>query len=88
MSEQAAKDYLGAIENSLKSPNMVLDLRVPQTAFYQQTALDTALAQFLGGELNTEQTMKQIADQWNQKTDQIGRQSQLDAYKATLNVQR
>lgn len=32
--------------------------------------------------------MKQITDQWNQKTDQIGRQSQLDAYKATLNVQR
>ena len=88
MSQQAAKDYLGAIEASLKSPNMVLDLRVPQTAFYQQTALDTALAQFLGGELSGEQTMKQISDQWNQKTDEVGRQAQLDAYKASLNVQR
>jgi multiple sugar transport system substrate-binding protein len=88
MSEQAARDYLGAIEASLKSPNMVLDLRIPQTAFYQQTAQDTTLAQFLSGELSAEQTMKQITDQWNQKTDQVGRQSQLDAYKATLNVQR
>jgi multiple sugar transport system substrate-binding protein len=88
MSEQAAKDYLGAIESSLKSPNMVLDLRIPQTAFYQQTALDTALAQFLAGELTADQTMKQITDQWNKKTDEVGRQSQLDAYKATLNVQR
>jgi multiple sugar transport system substrate-binding protein len=88
MSEQAAKDYLGAIEASLKSPNMVLDLRIPQTAFYQQTAQDTALAQFLSGELSADQTMKQIADQWNQKTDQVGRQSQLDAYKATLNVKK
>ena len=86
MSEQAAKNYLGAIQASLQSPNMVLDLRIPQTAFYQQTALDTALAQFLAGELSASQTMSQIATQWNQKTDEIGRQSQLDAYKASLSV--
>jgi len=88
MSQQAAKDYLGAIEASLKSPNMVLDLRIPQSAFYEGTALDTALAQFLAGELTSDQTMKQITDQWNQKTDEIGRPSQLDAYKASLNVTR
>jgi multiple sugar transport system substrate-binding protein len=88
MSEAAAKDYLGAIESSLKSPNMILDLRIPQTAFYEQTALDTALAQFLAGELTTQQTMQQLNDQWNKKTDEVGRQSQLDAYKATLNVKR
>jgi len=88
MSQQAAKDYLGAIEASLKSPNMVLDLRVPQSAFYEGTALDTALAQYLAGELTLEQTMRQITDQWNKKTDEIGRQSQLEAYKASLNVTR
>src|SRR2546430_812515 len=31
MSEAAAKNYLGAIQSSLQSPNMVLDLRIPQT---------------------------------------------------------
>jgi multiple sugar transport system substrate-binding protein len=86
MSQEAAQNYLGAIQSSLQSPNMVLDLRIPQTAFYQQTALDTALAQFLAGELNVNQTMSQITSQWNQKTDEIGRQSQLDAYKASLSV--
>ena len=86
MSEQAAKDYLGAIQSSLQSPNMVLDLRIPQTAYYQQTSLDTALAQFLAGELGVQQTMAQITTQWNKKTDEIGRQSQLDAYKASLSV--
>ena len=86
MSEQAAKDYLGAIQSSLQSPNMVLDLRIPQTSYYQQTALDTALAQFLAGELGVQQTMAQITTQWNKKTDEIGRQSQLDAYKASLSV--
>ena len=86
MSEKAAKDYLGAIQASLQSPNMVLDLRIPQTAFYQQTALDTALAQFLAGELSANQTMAQITNQWNSKTDEIGRQAQLDAYKSSLSV--
>ena len=86
MSEAAARNYLGAIQSSLQSPNMVLDLRIPQTAFYQQTALDTALAQFLAGELGTTATMAQITSQWNKKTDELGRQSQLDAYKASLSV--
>jgi len=88
MSAQAANDYLGAIKSSLQSPNMVLDLRITQSAYYEQTALDTALAQFLAGELNTSQTMAQITDQWNKKTDEIGRQSQLDGYKASLSVTR
>ncbi|TMD15190.1 MAG: extracellular solute-binding protein [Chloroflexi bacterium] len=86
MSEQAAKDYLGAIQASLQSPNMVLDLRIPQTAYYQQTALDTALADFLAGNGSVSQTMTRITTQWNAKTDEIGRQSQLDAYKASLSV--
>src|SRR6266571_4467245 len=86
MSQQAAKDYLGAIEASLKSPNMVLDLRIPQSAFYEGTALDTALAQYLAGELTAVQTMAQITAQWNKKTDEIGRQSQLDAYRSSLSV--
>jgi multiple sugar transport system substrate-binding protein len=86
MSEQAAKDYLGAIQSSLQSPNMVLDLRIPQSAFYEQTALDTALAQYLAGEITQSQTMAQITAQWNRKTDEIGRQAQLDAYKASLSV--
>src|SRR5437868_6003812 len=86
MSESAANDYLGAIKSSLQSPNMVLDLRIPQTAFYQQTALDTALAQFLAGEISLSQTMTQITNQWNSKADEIGRQSQLDAYRSSLTI--
>jgi multiple sugar transport system substrate-binding protein len=88
MSTQAANDYLSAIKTSLQSPNMVLDLRIPQSAYYEQTSLDTALAQFLAGELNTSQTMAQITSQWNKKTDEVGRPSQLDAYTASLSVTR
>ena len=44
MSEAAAKIYLGAIQDSLNSPNMVLDLRIPQNQRYEQVVLDTAVA--------------------------------------------
>jgi multiple sugar transport system substrate-binding protein len=86
MSADAATNYLGAIQSSLQSPNMVLDLRIPQTSYYQQTALDTALAQFLAGEISLNQCMTQITNQWNSKTDEIGRAGQLDAYKSSLSI--
>src|SRR5467141_493697 len=58
MSEKAANDYLGAIKASLQSPNMVLDLRIPQNAYYEGTALDTTLAQFLAGEITRDAAAK------------------------------
>ncbi|GFP25274.1 multiple sugar transport system substrate-binding protein, partial [Candidatus Hakubella thermalkaliphila] len=88
MSPEAARDYLGAIEASLKSPNMVLDLRVPQNARYQQVVLDTAISQFLAGELTREQTMKQIYDGWEEITEELGREAQREAYLNSLGVER
>ncbi len=88
MSAKAAADYLGAIENSLNSPNMVLDLRIPQNQYYTQVVLDQALAEYLAGEITVDQAMKQIEDAWNAKTDELGRDKQLAAYKASLGVAR
>ena len=88
MSEEAAKNYLGAIRDSLQSPNMILDLRVPKAADYEGVVLDTALAQFLAGELNTQQTMQQIESGWNKLTDEQGRDKQKQSYDASLAVQR
>jgi multiple sugar transport system substrate-binding protein len=88
MSEQAAKDYLGAIEASLNSPNMVLDLRIPQNQYYQGIVLDGAIAKFLAGEQDIAATMKEIAEGWEQKTEELGREKQLAAYRATLGVQK
>jgi multiple sugar transport system substrate-binding protein len=88
MSQTAAENYLGAIKDSLESPNMVLDLRIPQNARYQQTVLDTAVSQFLAGELTTEQTMKQIYDGWEEITNELGRDVQLKAYLGGLGVEK
>jgi multiple sugar transport system substrate-binding protein len=84
MSETAAKDYLGAIKASLDSPNMVLDLRIPNNQKYQQIVLDTAIARMLAGELDIPATMKTIEDGWNEISDEVGRDSQLAAYKSTI----
>jgi multiple sugar transport system substrate-binding protein len=88
MSEAAAKDYLGAIGDSLKSPNMILDLRVPKSNQYQGVVLDKAVAQFLAGEISRDDAMKQISDGWEEITNQEGRDKQQAAYKASLGVQR
>jgi multiple sugar transport system substrate-binding protein len=88
MSKAAAQDYLGAIRHSLQSPNMILDLRVPKSSQYEGVALDTALAQFLAGEINRDATMKQISDRWNEITDKAGRDKQQQAYAGSINIER
>ena len=88
MSPAAQDQYLGAIKSSLENPNMVLDMRIPKTNEYEQDVLDTAVSQYIAGELTVEETMQQITDGWNQITDQVGRDAQLKAYQDSLGVQR
>ena len=88
MSQAAQDQYLGAIKSSLENPNMVLDMRIPKTKEYEQDVLDTAVSQYIAGELTVEETMQQITDGWNQITDQVGRDAQLKAYQDSLGVQR
>jgi multiple sugar transport system substrate-binding protein len=85
-SEAAAQDYLGAIGDSLNSPNMALDLRVPNNQRYQQVVLDTVLAQFLAGEFTAAEAAAQIESQWNEITEELGRDAQLASYLATLGI--
>jgi multiple sugar transport system substrate-binding protein len=83
-SPAAASDYLGAIEASLASPNMVLDLRIPQNQRYLQVVLDTAMSQYLAGETNLDQFQKQVNDGWEAITNELSRDKQLAAYKGSL----
>ncbi len=88
MNQADAQSYLGAIQQSLSSPNMVLDLRIPQNQYYEQVSLDTALAQFLAGQLNAQQAAAQIESQWKAKTNELGAQMMLQAYDDSLSVTR
>ena len=84
MSQAAADDYLGAIQASLNSPNMVLDLRIPKNQAYQQVVLDTAIARLLAGEIDKAQAMAAIEEGWNELNEENGTDEQLKFYKATL----
>jgi multiple sugar transport system substrate-binding protein len=84
MSKEAAENYLGAIRASLDSPNMILDLRIPQNQRYQQVVLDTAVARYLAGELDVDQTVAAIVEGWNEVNEELGTDAQLAAYKATI----
>lgn len=84
MSEEEAENYLGAINASLSSPNMILDLRIPQNQRYQQVVLDEAISRFLAGEIDEDATIAAIENGWNELTDEIGREQQLEIYRATI----
>lgn len=88
LSDAAATNYLDAIKASLNSPNMVLDMRIPLTKRYEQDVLDTAVSQYLAGELDAAAAEQAIADGWNAITDEVGKDKQLAAYVASLGVQR
>ena len=84
MSEKAAKSYLGAIQASLNSPNMVLDLRIPKNQSYQGVVLDTAVARLLAGEIDKATAMATIEEGWNELNEDNDTAKQLSFYKATL----
>jgi multiple sugar transport system substrate-binding protein len=84
MSDAAAASYLGAIKASLQSPNMIIDLRIPQNQRYEQVVLDTAVARFAAGELDADATMKAIESGWDEITEDVGKDSQLSAYRASI----
>ena len=84
MSKEAAENYLGAIRDSLNSPNMMLDLRIPKNQSYQQVVLDTAIARLLAGEIDKEQAMTAIEEGWNELNDELGIEEQMEIYKGTL----
>lgn len=83
-SQAAAENYLGGIEASLNSPNMVADLRIPQNQRYIQVELDRVIAEYAAGQLTTDEAAQQIYDAWEAITDEVGREAQLAAYKATI----
>ena len=87
MSPEATNKYLGGISASLNSPNMVLDLTIPQSHRYQQEILDQAISQFIANEISRDEAIKQIEGGWEQLTTEIGRKKQLAAYRNSLGLE-
>jgi multiple sugar transport system substrate-binding protein len=85
-SRESAENYLGAIGDSLNSPNMASDMRIPGTQRYQGIILDRELARYLAGEVTAEQALANIESGWEEITEEFGRDGQLSMYKASLGI--
>lgn len=85
LSPEATSKYLGGIGASLNSPNIVLDLTVPQNNRYQREILDAAVFDFLTGKINQSTAIKRIDKGWEDLTNTLGRDAQQTAYRNSLN---
>lgn len=85
-SEEFAKNYLGAIKDSLNSPNMASDIRIPGAQQYTGVVLDRELARFLANEITAEEAVANIEAGWEEITEDFGRDSQRTMYELSLGI--
>jgi multiple sugar transport system substrate-binding protein len=84
--EESAKNYLGAIKDSLNNPNMASDMKLPGTQQYTGVVLDRELARFIAGEITAEQAVANIEEGWEEITEDFGREKQGDIYRLSLGI--
>ncbi|NDJ60552.1 MAG: extracellular solute-binding protein [Chloroflexi bacterium] len=77
--EAGAIDYLSAIQDTINHPNAVLDLRIRGSAEYH-SVLDVEIGRALVGELTAQEALDNVAAQWNEITDRLGREGQREQY--------
>jgi len=78
-------NYLDSQFNSYNHPNGAIEPRIPGIFQYYSAAEDI-LAQIYAGKLKVQEGADQIAAAWEKLTDQLGRDSQIKLYKASLGV--
>ncbi|NEX17284.1 MAG: hypothetical protein C1943_11770 [Halochromatium sp.] len=85
MSRRAAGEYLGVVQESLDSPHVALDLRLPGFHCYTE-ALEEMLTRILAGEVEVAAGMHEVALAWERITDDLGRDSQLQIYRTAMGL--
>jgi multiple sugar transport system substrate-binding protein len=83
MPEAEAQEYLTSIQDSYNHPNRIVDLRIPG-AFQYYEALEAEIARAFAGEVEAQAALDAAAVRWNEITDSLGRQTQVDLYQASL----
>ncbi|MEY4697716.1 MAG: hypothetical protein RIT14_2144 [Pseudomonadota bacterium] len=80
------EDYLGSNADSYNHPNAAIEPRIPGIFQYYSVAEDELAKGFAGQYASAQETADAIAAAWEKITDQIGRESQVALYKASLGV--
>jgi len=80
---EGAQDYLDAVLNTINHPNAVLDLRIRGSAEYLNV-LDVEVSRALAEEISPQEAMDNVAAGWDEITDRLGRENQLDQYRSAV----
>ncbi|RVT83377.1 extracellular solute-binding protein [Rhodobacteraceae bacterium CCMM004] len=80
------EDYLGSNLDSYNHPNAAIEPRIPGIFQYYSVAEDELAKGFAGQYAGAQETADAIAAAWERITDQIGRDSQIALYKASLGM--
>ena len=78
------EDYLGSNADSYNHSNAAIEPRIPGIFQYYSVAEDELAKGFAGQYGSAQETADAIAAAWEKITDQIGRDSQIALYKASL----
>ncbi len=82
-SRKAREDYLDAVKNTINHPNAVLDLRIRGSAEYL-SVLDVEVSRALAGEITSQEALDNVAAGWDEITDRLGREGQLEQYRSAV----
>jgi multiple sugar transport system substrate-binding protein len=80
------EDYLGSNADSYNHPNAAIEPRIPGIFQYYSVAEDELAKGYAGTYKSAQETADAIAAAWEKITDQIGRESQVALYKASLGM--
>jgi multiple sugar transport system substrate-binding protein len=80
------EDYLGSNADSYAHPNAAIEPRIPGIFQYYSVAEDELAKGYAGTYKSAQETADAIAAAWEKLTDQIGRESQIKLYKASLGM--
>jgi multiple sugar transport system substrate-binding protein len=78
--------YLNSQSNSYNHPNAAIEPRIPGIFQYYSIAEDELAKGFAGQYASAQETADAIAAAWEKITDEIGRDSQVARYKASLGM--
>ncbi|MEA3497716.1 MAG: extracellular solute-binding protein [Campylobacterota bacterium] len=83
-SKNSAKEYLNTISESLNNKNVMVDIRIPGASrYYEQVSKYIDLA--LRGKMEPKEALDNAALKWDEITDSLDRDKQIELYKKSLN---
>ena len=82
---EEAQQYLDSIRDSYNHPNRIVDLRIPGVGQYWGAA-EAEWTRAIAGEVSAQEALDAAAARWNEITDTLGRDRQIELYRASLGV--